>query len=199
MKELIELMGKGTAKGATTPASRDTGKSMRNAQDELDPERAALFRQAAGTGLYVAQDRPSIQFAMHDIMSGMQKPLELHWAKLHRLARYLVQYPEEDWLYHYQELPDRLVVYADSDWAADTGDPEERVLYGGAVRPPLTRHDSRKAERSGAELGRQRVLRHNPGHCNQAAEAATGLRRCCGSARGLERQLCRSRYVLTHR
>ena len=125
--ELISLMGlrdtaagrTAASKGASTPGSKDTGKAMRNASDKLTEEKAATFRKAAGTALYISLDRPTILFATHEVMSGMAEPTELHWAKLHRLARYLLQYPEETWLYDYQELPSKLEVLADSDWAGD--------------------------------------------------------------------------------
>ena len=40
-------------------------------------------------------DRPSVQFAVHEIMPGMCAHTVMHWAKLHRPARYMLQYLEE--------------------------------------------------------------------------------------------------------
>ena len=49
----------------------------------------------------------------------MANPSVMHWAKLHRLARYMLQYPEERWGYEYQRTPTSLEVLTDTDWAAD--------------------------------------------------------------------------------
>ena len=120
VEDLHRLLGlTATSKGCSTPASKDTGKAMRNALDHLDEERTTVFRRAAGPGLYISLDRPSIQFAMHDVMAGMQEPTELHWARLVRVARYLLEYPKETWMYVYQAFPKNLEVLTDADWAAD--------------------------------------------------------------------------------
>ena len=118
--DLLQMLGlKSSSNGVSTPASKDTGKNARDAADELDDSKAALFRRAAGTALHISLDRPSIMFAMVDIMAGMAKPTELHYARLLRLARYLLRHPTETWVYRYQSSPKELLVYTDSDWAAD--------------------------------------------------------------------------------
>eukprot|EP00435_Cladocopium_sp_Y103_P039764 s3333_g10.t1 len=43
----------------------------------------------------------------------------LHMMRLRRLVRYLAKYPSEVWLYELQDAPSDIVVYTDSDWAAD--------------------------------------------------------------------------------
>ena len=68
---------------------------MRNALRVLPDDRTELFRTAAGTPLHIAIDRPSVQSAKHEIMSSMSTPAVKHWVKLHRLARYMLQCPEE--------------------------------------------------------------------------------------------------------
>ena len=99
-----------------SPASKDCGKSDRDASEEA----SATFRKLAGTALYLSLDRPTIQFAVSDITSGMAKPLQLHMHRLRRLGRYLIEHPSETWNFEYQEAPKKLVVYTDSDWASDT-------------------------------------------------------------------------------
>lgn len=37
--------------------------------------------------------------------------------RLKRIARYVQRFPEEIYEFRYQAQPDRLIVYADSDWA----------------------------------------------------------------------------------
>ena len=80
--------------GSNTPASNAIGKNMHNAMDVLPHERAELFRKAAGTALHIAIARPSVQFAMHAIMSSTSTPTVMHWAKLHRPARYMLHFAE---------------------------------------------------------------------------------------------------------
>ena len=118
---LIKGFGLSGAKGVDSPASKDCGKSDRDAESELSSEEAsATFRKLAGTTLYLSLDRPTIQFAVNDITSGMAKPLRLHMHRLRRLGRYLMKHPSETWNFEYQEAPKELVVYTDSDWASDT-------------------------------------------------------------------------------
>ena len=72
------------------------------------------LRQAAGTGLYLSIDRPSLQFAMSVVMSGMSEPKVIHQLP----ARYVLQHPGETWLFRYQADPKILYVFSDTDWAA---------------------------------------------------------------------------------
>ena len=44
----------------------------------LNATDAQTFRQAAGTGLHISIDRPSLQFAMSVVMSGMSEPKVFH-------------------------------------------------------------------------------------------------------------------------
>ena len=84
-----------------------------------DTTDAQTFRQAAGTGLYTSIDRPSLQFALSVVMSGMSEPKVVHQLRVIRVARYVLQYPGETWLFNYQADPKTLCVYTDTDWAAD--------------------------------------------------------------------------------
>ncbi|CAE7232267.1 RE1, partial [Symbiodinium sp. CCMP2456] len=89
-------------KGVDTPASKETRKNDRFAEEELSPEEASEFRRLAGTALYLSLDRPTIQFAKSDITAGMAKPRRIHMHRLKRLARYLLKFPSEMWIYKYQ-------------------------------------------------------------------------------------------------
>ncbi|CAE7318183.1 GIP, partial [Symbiodinium sp. CCMP2456] len=92
-----------SGKGVDTPASKETGKNDRFAEEELSPEEASEFRRLAGTALYLSLDRPTIQFAISDITAGMAKLRRIHMHRLKRLARYLLKFPSEVWVYKYQE------------------------------------------------------------------------------------------------
>ena len=78
-----------------------------------------IFRQAAGTGLNLSIDRPSLQFAMSVLMSGMSEAKVVHQLQAVRVARYVLQHPGETWLFTNHADPKSLHVYTDTDWAAD--------------------------------------------------------------------------------
>ena len=77
------------------------------------------FRQAAGTGLDLSIGRPSLQFAMSLVMSGMSEPKVIHQLQVVRVARYVLQHWGETWLFNCQTDLKTLYVYTDTDWAAD--------------------------------------------------------------------------------
>ena len=108
-----------TSRGSSVPATKATAQGRRDALDALPDSEVQSFRQAAGTGLYLSIDRPTIQFAMGDVMAGMANPQRIHQLQMQRVARYVLEFPEEVWLYNYQSMPKELYVYTDSDWAAD--------------------------------------------------------------------------------
>ena len=118
---MVELCGlKETSKGSDVPITKTVGKGMRKAIDELNADEASLFRQAAGTGLYLSIDRPSLQYAMSEVMGGMQTPLVKHKLMIHHVARYVARYLAVVWLFRYQDMPKVLRIYTDSDWAGNT-------------------------------------------------------------------------------
>ena len=80
-KSLVKAMNLEGCKGVDTPSSKECGDD-RQASELLKPEEAKEFRSLAGTALYLSLDRPSIQFAMSEISSGMSAPTRLHWMKL---------------------------------------------------------------------------------------------------------------------
>lgn len=103
--------------GVDNPGSKQTGASDRHSLDPLDQDETATFRRLAGVVLYLSQDRPSLQYPASQVMEGMASPLKIHMLRLKRIARYVQRFPEEIYEFRYQAQPDRLIVYADSDWA----------------------------------------------------------------------------------
>ena len=118
-KSLVKAMNLDGCKGVDTPSSKECGKGDRQASELLKLEEAKEFRSLAGTALYLSLDRPSIQFAVSEISSGMSAPTRLHWLKLKRLVRYLAKYPTEVWKLEIQDQPSDYCVYTDSGWASD--------------------------------------------------------------------------------
>ena len=95
VEDMVELCGlKLESKGAPTPITKATGRGRRDIDDTLNETDAQTFTQAAGTGLYMSIDRPSLQW-------------------------YVLQHPGETWLFGYQADLKTLHVYTDADWAAD--------------------------------------------------------------------------------
>ena len=117
--QVIEELDLKGCKGVDTPASKSTGIGVRNAECELDRERAEKFRRVAGTILYMSVDRPSLQYAASELAEGMSKPLEIHWLRLKRIGKYIAKYPIEKWHFEYQEAPKVLEGFSDSDWATN--------------------------------------------------------------------------------
>ena len=112
VEDMVELCGlKLDSKRAPTPITKATGKGRRDIDDALDTTDAQTFRQAAGTGLYMSIDRPSLQFAMSVVMSGMSEPKVVHQLQEVRVARYVLQHPGEIWLFNCQADPKTLYVY----------------------------------------------------------------------------------------
>ena len=80
-----------------TPSVKESGKGVRSALDELQARDVALFRSAAGTLQYIAQDMIAIKQATAEVMQGMAVPLQVHQLRLARVTRYLIKYPGQPW------------------------------------------------------------------------------------------------------
>ena len=120
VEDMVELCGlKQQSKGAPTPITKATGKGRRDIDNDLEPHDVQTFRQAAGTGLYLSIDRPSLQFAMSVVMSGMSEPKVVLQLQVVRVARYVLQHSGETWLFNFQADPKALYLHTDTDWAAD--------------------------------------------------------------------------------
>ncbi|CAK0790137.1 unnamed protein product, partial [Prorocentrum cordatum] len=78
-----------------------------------------VFRTAAGTLQYLAEDVPSVKFTTSTVTEGMTTPTKMHALRLHRCVRYLLDHPSEIWIFAYQKMPTHLTEHCDSDWAAD--------------------------------------------------------------------------------
>ena len=117
---MVESCGlKLESKGAPTPITKATKRGRRDIDDTLNETDAQTFRQAAGMGLYMSIDRPSLQFAMSVVMSGMSEPKVDHHLQVVRVARCILQHPGEALLFGCQADLKTLYVYTDTDWAAD--------------------------------------------------------------------------------
>ena len=118
-KTVAEAYEKLAASRQISPASKNVGKDVPTALDVLDQQRKRKFQSAAPTVLYLAADRPDIQFSTSWIMRGMQTPEELQELGLKGLAAYLTTHPQLVWHFLYAKMSTELIVVCDSDWAGD--------------------------------------------------------------------------------
>ena len=117
VEDMVELCGlKLGSKGALTPITKATVKGRRDIDDDLEPHDVQTFRQAAGTGLSI--DRPSLQFAMSVVMSGMSEQkwfISCRWCAWHGVFCNI----RERLGCSDTKQTRRHCVYTDTDWAAD--------------------------------------------------------------------------------
>ena len=168
-------------KGSTDANHEGDGKGRRDIDDALDTTDAQTFRQAAGTGLHMSIDRPSLQFAISVVMSGMSELKEVHQLLVVRVSRYVLQHPGETWLFNYQADPKTLYVSTDTESAADE----------------LTRKSvSCTVERSGSHMLDCSVARHCQGRGDTNANLTDhGADRDATGGDHCIRQQCSTRNV----
>ena len=100
-----------------TPGTKATGGNARDALEQLDTFQAATFRFAVGLIGYIVLDRPECQYAAKTVRSATRDPTKLDWMRMMRLAKFLVSHSELEWIYQAQDVPEKYVVFGDSDWA----------------------------------------------------------------------------------
>ena len=114
----------------STPSANEDKKN--NEEDsELNVNESYAYRRSAAMGNYMAQDRPDISFATKEVARGMAKPNKGNLIQLKRLIRYLVHAPRAITHFAWQERPERIDTYSDSDWGGCTK--TRRSTSGGAI------------------------------------------------------------------
>ncbi len=81
---------------------------------------------------YLGQDRTDIQYAVKELSRKMSCPNEDDFGKLKRVARYLKGAPRFRTIYKYQEKPECIEVWTDSDFAGCQK--SRKSTSGGIVR-----------------------------------------------------------------
>merc|ERR1711904_603800 len=76
-----------------------------------------MGRSIAARANYLASDRPDLMYAVKELCRGMAKPTRLHWHKLKRLGRYLLENRRTILRYDWQGQEPEITGYSDSDWA----------------------------------------------------------------------------------
>ena len=138
----LQLSGKSPKTSPCNAAFQEEDRSR-----PLEGERAARYRKCVGILLYVAQDRPDLQFAVQRLASGMSNPTEKQEKQLRHTASYYNSTQEYCLTYRktpvgcsnlHQEIrrgsydfppgnvsgkgdagQHRIEIFSDSDWAGD--------------------------------------------------------------------------------
>ena len=120
---IVKEMVLETAAKVNTPGTRSSAEVRVRSNPDQQPESRQLsaemstqYRQLGARANYLATDRGDITFASKEICRDMSAPTEASWAKLKRLARYLMGSPRLIEKFYEQET-NHMRVYADSDWA----------------------------------------------------------------------------------
>ena len=84
---------------------------------DLSREQVRQYRGIAARGNFLAMDRGDLIYSVKECSRSMANPVSADWQKLVRLGRYLLFKPRVVNWYKYQEEPEHLSTYTDSDWA----------------------------------------------------------------------------------
>ena len=87
LTEVLQLDKKQSRKPKQTPCASSSSESDNSAAPA--PPEAATYRSAVGVLLYVAHDRPDIQFSVRSLSCGMKEPTEKKFKELQHLALYM--------------------------------------------------------------------------------------------------------------
>jgi len=115
--EIARSMGVEGGKPVGTPIIKEAANTAEQELPALDHERKKIFRSTCMRACYLSMDRFDIQYTVKECAREMHNPTERGWARLKRLARYLVGAPRMIISYERQHLPDKLRPFTDSDHA----------------------------------------------------------------------------------
>ena len=94
---------------------------MKDAADsqELDIQECKSYRMLAARLNFIAQDNLAIQYSAKEICRNMARPETAHFAKIKKLARFLLGVKTVEWEHPWQEEQEavKVQVFSDSDWA----------------------------------------------------------------------------------
>ena len=105
-------------------------KTQLDGAEELDQEGVHYFRSLLGKLMYIAWDRPDIQFATVTTARAGSTPSTIDLMRAKRVARYLAHRKSLWWKYEVKEFTGKIEVYTDSDWS---GEPKTRRSTSGGI------------------------------------------------------------------
>ena len=86
-------------------------------EEELPAADATSFGAIAARCNFLAIDRPDLMYAAKECSRKMAKPQNGDWSALKRIGRYLIYRPRVVHKFVWQERPEGLSAYSDSNWA----------------------------------------------------------------------------------
>ena len=129
----------------STPGLQVTDKDLAT-EEQLPEVQAGLYRRVTGRLLRVAGQRPDAQQAVKELARGTRSPTNIHWARLKRVMRYLLNKRTGSWKFEPTASESRdteLTVTSDRDWAgcAKTRRSTTRIVlsYAGSTIATMSR------------------------------------------------------------
>lgn len=158
-KEVLKRFGMEDCNAVRNPIVPGTKLSKEGAGAEVNP---TVFKQLVGSLRYLTVTRPDIIFSVNLVSRFMERPTEQHLLAAKRILRY-IQGTSSFGIQYKREGEDRLVGYADSDYAGDIDDRKSTsgyvfMLSGGAVswaskKQPIVTLSTTEAEFVAAAYG----------------------------------------------
>ena len=102
----------------STPGLQVSEKDLAT-EEQLPEVLTGLYRRVTGRLLCVAGQRPDVQQAVKELARGMSSPTNIHWARLKRVMRYLVNKRKSIWKFEptaNEARGNELTATSDSDW-----------------------------------------------------------------------------------
>ena len=96
---------------------KDFEKAQAHADGSLTPAPATTYRAMSARGNYLSQDRPDVSYSTKELCRDFSVPNNTSYAKLKRLGRYCVGRPRLVYRFAFQERPEYLDAYVDTDFA----------------------------------------------------------------------------------
>ena len=116
--ELIREWGLEKGSEVKMPGSHhEDGKIESGDDTALCAADATRYRRAAARINYIALDRGDIAYAAKEISRRMSCPRVRDVERIKRMLRYIKGKRRASYLYRWQNCPDKIEVYSDSDWA----------------------------------------------------------------------------------
>ncbi|CAK0819708.1 unnamed protein product [Prorocentrum cordatum] len=109
------------AKPVQTPAVKKSVTEMIEASQSqtLDDAQSKLYRSLVMRASYIGQDRPDLSYIASSLAKSMKTPRESDMMDLKRLGRYLKQARAGSLVFKLQEVPTRIEIFVDADWAGE--------------------------------------------------------------------------------
>ena len=114
---VIKGMSVKKASAVSTPTVPEPSEeaNLRLSSPDMTKDEASRFRGTVARVNYLNLDRPDLQFAAKTASQHMAQPKVCDWAKIKRIARYLVKASRAVQKFAWNEKPMQITTYVDSD------------------------------------------------------------------------------------